>query len=1197
METKGKEGKRKRQASSHSIPDRVGQIYYAFGLYISNHPFLVIGLALLVTLLACYPLMKLPLPGRFPKTVTMSVEDFEDFYKALVENKTSTDVETWDVPWLKSPPLAYIQQVVIKASVSPWTDEMILTDAFRGPLAAAFQLTELVSNFQSPNGKTLSEYCTHVEEPLHYLPSNISVLFPHYNCLLLSPANIWKKAQHLFLQDSDFLHSIHRLQARKLLEITKDSSSSLTELFFGVPIKESGLKRFLSQSRQRVITYAVTLAVSRYDAGFLGSLDQRLKEQFQRQNSSKEVLHVFYPTQVTFMEVLPILATLVAIFSYMSFSVYKMELLKSKFVMAFSAVLTVIASLCVSLGVCSLLGLSFHWTGKEVLPYLVLVIGLENTLVLTRSVVSTPSSLDVKIRVAQGLSKEGWSITKNLLAEMTILTVGFLTFIPSMQEFCLFAFVAIVSDFFLQLTFFATILSIDIRRLDLDEASTLPRHKVQQGQHHRTYSRSSSIGGGGHYPSYVVAASYGAPFVVHLPRRLRLVYFWAQVRFFQRCFLVFMIIWLSFIIYQVGILSSLAFLAIPTNGSSTPHSQSHLSQKTSSIHPNAKLSGRNASTSEDMRLMHRDLRIHVQLPPSHWPTLFGIYNMSLWGQYITILPPILLSLSVDPEDVKRWRHPQDVDASDKLHKRGFAPAALDSFDSSDGELGPQLRHLVAPSGGQGGPFVPQSPLETTLFIILAIPSVVFTAYLTLVLYRCVCTRHYAEWRSSWDQKEEQEDTEIIMESIPMVLNGHSQEVECVGVGGSYLASASLDGTINLWDVEKGTCQITIHRPSCSSMQTPKSSHSSTDFRKVDEEIQGQWKSSVHTHRRNLSAGSIFLSDSQRSEPDQSCSSSCIWSMSCTRNLLAVGTSSGSIEIYEVGSGQPRCLCEGSLGDGVMGVHLSGGNVIAAHLSGTLRFYALRPSPSQTYPSSRTPLPKGHTRSSSAGSMAVLLPSSGTATGNLTLIEVKSIQAHQQPIIVSECKGGLLITGGQDHLIKVFSVEKSEAMYTLHGHYGPITAIFMDVSTSPLAGSASQDGTLCLWDLSLGSCMYSIQAHDGCVCSLTHTSSYVISMGTDDTVCIWERLLGHLLHVLKLDSSYASCMLMLSSSLLVTSKQGSLVIWDVRVGEPVRILRLGDADESTRVKQLLLVDDHHIVCDYGNQLKVIRFPLVLKYKDD
>ena len=51
--------------------------------------------------------------------------------------------------------------------------------------------------------------------------------------------------------------------------------------------------------------------------------------------------------------------------------------------------------------------------------------------------------------------------------------------------------------------------------------------------------------------------------------------------------------------------------------------------------------------------------------------------------------------------------------------------------------------------------------------------------------------------------------------------------------------------------------------------------------------------------------------------------------------------------------------------------------------------------------------------------------------------------------------------------QVFSVEKCEAMYTLHGHYGPITAIFMDVSTSPLAGSASQDGTLCLWDLSLG----------------------------------------------------------------------------------------------------------------------------------
>lgn len=40
---------------------------------------------------------------------------------------------------------------------------------------------------------------------------------------------------------------------------------------------------------------------------------------------------------------------------------------------------------------------------SEVFPYLVIMVGVENILVITKSVVSTPVDLDVKIRVAQGI--------------------------------------------------------------------------------------------------------------------------------------------------------------------------------------------------------------------------------------------------------------------------------------------------------------------------------------------------------------------------------------------------------------------------------------------------------------------------------------------------------------------------------------------------------------------------------------------------------------------------------------------------------------------------------------------------------------------------------------------------------------------------------------------------------------------------
>lgn len=168
-------------------------------------------------------------------------------------------------------------------------------------------------------------------------------------------------------------------------------------------------------------------------------------------------MHIYYPGEFNYYEFIPLIVAFILFFIYIYFSVRKIEFVKSKAAMAFSAVITVMLCLCMSVGICFFFGLTLSLQGKEVFPYLIILIGLENVLVLTKSVVSTPAHLDVKIRVAQGLSKEGWSITKNLLVEITILTFGLFTFIPAIQEFSIFAIVGLMSDFFLQMLFFSTV--------------------------------------------------------------------------------------------------------------------------------------------------------------------------------------------------------------------------------------------------------------------------------------------------------------------------------------------------------------------------------------------------------------------------------------------------------------------------------------------------------------------------------------------------------------------------------------------------------------------------------------------------------------------------------------------------------------------------------------------------------------------
>ena len=96
--------------------------------------------------------------------------------------------------------------------------------------------------------------------------------------------------------------------------------------------------------------------------------------------------------------------------------------------------------------------------------------------------VSTPAHLDVKMRVASGLSKEGWNIIMNLLTEITILTLGFFLGIvdSSIQEFCLLAVMALLSDLFLQSFLFATILSMDMGSQGLSDDVVTGRRREQR---------------------------------------------------------------------------------------------------------------------------------------------------------------------------------------------------------------------------------------------------------------------------------------------------------------------------------------------------------------------------------------------------------------------------------------------------------------------------------------------------------------------------------------------------------------------------------------------------------------------------------------------------------------------------------------------------------------------------------------------
>ena len=166
----------------------------------------------------------------------------------------------------------------------------------------------------------------------------------------------------------------------------------------------------------------------------------------------------------------------------------------------------------------------------------------------------------------------GWNITKNLLAELTILSFIFLLGIwdigNSVQEFCHLAIMGLISDFFLQNTFFITILSLDVSQMELSDSVKKPKKVFR-----KPVSGPGLIKRLSNDTSSVVAPNCTVPEVPS--KRLKLMNFLGKHRIIQRLFLLCMVGWITIFIYQSSLIEGLQhyqhelFLPNETNGVNT----------------------------------------------------------------------------------------------------------------------------------------------------------------------------------------------------------------------------------------------------------------------------------------------------------------------------------------------------------------------------------------------------------------------------------------------------------------------------------------------------------------------------------------------------------------------------------------------------------------------------------------------------
>ncbi|XP_037299802.1 sterol regulatory element-binding protein cleavage-activating protein [Manduca sexta] len=1373
-----------------TLPERVAQIYYTYGLFCSSYPVAAITVAISVVLVCCYPLLNVPLPGNIPTVINLPLNDQIKQSEVKCTGSTCETSqldrifnETQNIPyvWAKDKPLLYVQQIILKIGVSPWNSNLKMWDAFRAPLQEVFRLLETIRNHEDAETKsTLLQHCYQIGG-IKRKDSKASVerVLPEYSCLLLSPANLWQQNLQTFSMDANIITTIYNYQKGKV---------SIAEMAFGMQLRDTGIKRYPLWARPRVLQYAVTIFYENPEERFIQSLRKKLKEMYPLYQESAnpqadEVTLIYYPGQFNYRELVPLTITFIGVFLYVYFSVRKIEFIKSKLGLTACAVLTIAGSLTMSMGICFYFGFSLSHQGKEIFPYLVIIVALENVLVLTKSVTSTDSRLDVKIRLAQGLSKEGWSITKNLLTEITIFTVSFFTFVPFIQEFSIFMIVSLISDYFIQMVFFATALGIDVQHMEyfqdqnnkfhlkdyfnannalnwrfsksyMEENSFSPQRMTKSKSHPRLNGLAHNS------PTDVVAKRNPSPGHQdqRVPKRIRLVNMWARTRFFQRAFMLWMLVWISMIVYNSGVVDY--FIGPDRKDSAEPNKNTHdnskqskqsvydifynASERSSVVFPpllDLTDNEKTVDTNDTIMLKHSaHSRPWSRLSPYHWLAILSYYNESIAGRFAVVLPPTLLSHRISPELAAGVRNPDERDPP-QLRWQALA-AALDPIDIiSDVEV---MEGKTPPQWGKGSelPIYPTTPMEILLLAILCTISVVVIAYMMVVLYRCVCSRHYAEWRASWNEDEEyrkiiakQPAVQLVMEAVPLVVAGHSQEVECLVTDGEKVVSSCLQGNIKVWDSQNGDIITNIDRgaffklqndlyekvhnkKSVCSLEAPepaevplspqrpsepmprlrkrlttylsgmkfrsttdcpphlspaettkydfaknyrllywndqydtsyntKETNDTTDFKNVNSSAKeselnkdifvfsnSKAEGSVRKNKNKMCNGEPYRTDdcdiSAVDNVDwrgKAIRESPVWCMDFCIDLIILGCADGRLEFWEASSGKLMCVwwsVEARGGGGAAGreaagvTHvraLAGGRrVCVASLGGHLTLLRLdaynaasgahvdwrfstahRRTHKRTGSAGSLRFAQGYEENASRPRMSFSYETEHADTEEVVCVHLARCRPHQQPITEMHSEGGRILTGGQDHVLKVFSSAELSPLFTLHGHCGPITSCFIDHATPTIAGSGSQDGLLCVWDLHTGACLYSMQAHDGAVTSLAYTASYVVSAGSDERLCIWDRFQGHMLKSIHIGLNYMSRMLPLTHTMLVMGDRSGLTAYDLSSGDVIRRVLLGQSDGCIFVRQILPLKDA-IVCDYANQLRIVRFPLISRLAD-
>ncbi|XP_050474813.1 NPC intracellular cholesterol transporter 1 homolog 1b-like isoform X2 [Bombus huntii] len=173
-------------------------------------------------------------------------------------------------------------------------------------------------------------------------------------------------------------------------------------------------------------------------------------------------------------EAVTVIFSYVLMFLYVAFALSEIKcsvkkyFANSKIILSIGGVITVIASVASSLGIFGYIGVPTTLLTIEVIPFLVLAVGVDNIFILINTHQRNPrrSGESVPDHIGRIMAEVGPSMLLTSTSECFCFLIGTLSTMPAVNTFALYAFVSIWINFLLQITAFVSLLSLDEQRFE-----------------------------------------------------------------------------------------------------------------------------------------------------------------------------------------------------------------------------------------------------------------------------------------------------------------------------------------------------------------------------------------------------------------------------------------------------------------------------------------------------------------------------------------------------------------------------------------------------------------------------------------------------------------------------------------------------------------------------------------------------------